>query len=68
MNPKLYEKLTKSWEARDLVEINEQKLRFIKEIKSGLGEQMRDINNYIIKKPSFWVRLKMKLIKIWSVF
>lgn len=51
---------------KDLMEISKQKENFINEIKSGLGDEIKNIDNYIKKEPSRFMRLKAYIIKIFQ--
>lgn len=59
---KIYEKeITK-----DMAEIAKEKQKFISEIKGGLGNEIKNINNYIKKEPSWFDRIKIRLSNIFK--
>jgi len=49
---------------RDMIEIETHKEKFIKEMKSGLGERVNDIESYKKPEPSFFSKLGAKIRKI----
>lgn len=53
---------------RDLHNIDKEKNRYIKQVKSGLGEELKNFNSYIKPTPSRWKMFKNKVKRIlWSV-
>jgi len=50
--------------SRDMIEIKTHKEKFIKEMKSGLGEMVNNIESYKKPEPSFFVKLTTKIRKI----
>lgn len=50
---------------RETQATNANKVKFVYEIKSGLGETIKEnLNDVVIKKPSFFKKLKQKIINI----
>lgn len=49
---------------RDMIEIQTHKEKFIKEMKSGLGEKVNDIESYKKPTPSLFKVLSAKIRKI----
>jgi hypothetical protein len=46
---------------KDVMEVEIDKNKFIKQIKNGLGDKINDINTYIKKEPSTFEKLKSKI-------
>jgi hypothetical protein len=46
---------------KDVMEVEIDKNKFIKQIKNGLGDKINDINTYIKKEPSTFEKLKRKI-------
>ncbi len=52
--------------SKDMAEIQIHKDKFIKEMKSGLGEMVNDIESYKKPSPSFFKVLSTKIKKIFN--
>jgi hypothetical protein len=46
---------------KDVMEVEIDKNKFIKQIKNGLGDKINDINTYIKKEPNTFEKLKIKI-------
>ena len=49
---------------KDDRETSRAKLRFIKEIKQGLGEEIKESSQEVIKKPTFIENMVLRLKKV----
>ena len=51
---------------KDHIENEIDKKNFAKMVKNGIGQKMNDFNTYIKPEPSFFTRLKTKILRIFK--
>lgn len=51
---------------RDLIEIETDKQKFIREMKGGLGKKINSFDTYVKKEPNAFQRLKQKINRIFN--
>ena len=51
---------------KDLIEIEIEKAKFAESIKKNIGGNVNDFNTYIKPEPSFFSKLKTKIVRIFK--
>ena len=51
---------------KDIADIEKAKKSYANAVKSGLGREINNFNNYIKKEPSRWVKFKNFISKIFK--
>ena len=51
---------------KDFIEIEIEKNKFAKTIKKSVGKQINDFNTYVKPEPSFFSKLKAKIVRIFK--
>ena len=51
---------------KDFIEIEIEKNEFAKTIKKTVGKQINDFNTYVKPEPSFFSKLKTKIVRIFK--
>jgi hypothetical protein len=65
-------KLEKLWQEieiarrKDLIEIEIEKKKFAESVKNSVGKKINDFNSYIKPEPSFFTKLKTKILRIFK--
>lgn len=52
--------------SKDMAEIERAKKAYANMVRSGLGKEINNFNNYIKKEPSKWVKFKNFISKIFK--